>query len=976
MYMSPPDTPSRYFGPSSDTFRCALRLGALILGLLLLSSGTFAQTNDTATIRGQVLDQNRAAIVNTEVVIINELTGLRRETRTDEGGYYNVVGLPLTGKYKLTFSSPGFAPEEVDNIELRAGEAASLDVALVTQGGHSEVTVLGTTEGVQSDSPQLGTRLDSEKIDNTPVFGRKISNLVQLNSAVRPARGTGDLFLNNFLFVVNGGGRRQTSFTLDGSTDDDAWGRQTLFTNIPLSAIQEFTVLTNSASAEYGRTTGAVVNIVTKSGTNDYHVDLLGLARPGGIQARNPLAQQRTADRLAQVSGVFSGPIVENRTFFLAGAEYNNQRRDAVITSRLAPGIYTGRYQQGLLFGRLDHRLNSRNALTARLNFDRFTDSNPADAVGGLNLPSAARVFHRRTYAAQLSETATLTSSLINEARIQMQVASPITAFDPFAFSTQFVRPNISTEGESRSATLINHQYQFADTLSLARGSHFIKLGGDATFSTSGGDGQEFGSGFVLGQFTFNPARPNVSNPAIPTSALTLADVQRYTQSFGNASYNVREWLTSVFVQDNWRATRDLTLNLGLRYERQTFTDDTNNFSPRVGFAYNFLGDNKTILRGSYGIYYSEIRANLGASFSIGGPTGVFTIGVAPGQFGFPTSLAPLSAFPAGAVLPARDVTIRPGRAAEYSQFFDVSRLPGYPSKLLNPYTQQTTFGFERELQGRWFLDVDYVYAHTIGIDRTLDLNAPSAFIPQNTAAGRTRSAAAADLTRPIRPVNNGFRRIFVAVNEGSSIYNGMQAILNKRFTKDFSLLASYTWSHTINTVEPDAPGGDPNDVNLTGRPERGDSLLDQRHRLVISGWYNLPFHFTLGGVTTAASGRPYNITVGQDVNGDGANTDRPFDYATGAFLGRNTGRGTPVYQTDIFLQRAFNINEHVHLEFRAEAFNIFNHANIVARSGTLGGINPANGAYNIPATFGQGIGGINGVDPGREFQFQMRLRY
>lgn len=950
--------------------------GALVLALMLLPSIAFAQTTDKATIRGRVLDQNNAAIVNASVVVTNALTGFRRETQTDENGYYNVAGLPLTGKYKLAVTGSGFTTKELDNIELRAGESASLDVTLFPEAGRTEVTVMGTTGGVQSDTPQLGTRLDLEKIDNTPVFGRKITNLVLLNSSVRPARGTGDLFLNNFLFVVNGGGRRQTSYTLDGSTNDDAWGRQTLFTNIPLSAIQEFTVLTNSVSAEYGRTTGAVVNIVTKSGTNDYHVDFLGMARPGSFQARNPLATQRTADRLAQLSGVFSGPIAKNRTFFLIGGEYNNQRRDAVITSRLAPGIFTGSYQQGLLFGRVDHQINDQNILTVRFNLDRFIDTNPADAVGGLNLPSAARSFRRRTYAAQVSEIATFNNRMVNEARMQVQVASPITEFDPVNFSTQFVRTGLSTEGESRSAILINHQYQFADTLSIARGTQFIKLGGDATFSSSGGNGQEFGSGFVLGQFTFNPARPNVSNPAVPTSALTLADVQRFTQSFGRADYNVREWLWSLFVQDNWRVRSDLTLDLGLRYERQTFTDDTNNFSPRVGFAYNWRGDGKTILRGSYGIYYSEVRANLGASFAIGGPTGVFTIGVAPGQFGFPTSFAPLPAFPAGAVLPARDVTIRPGRAADYSQFFDVSRLRGYPDKLLNPYTQQITFGFERELPGKWFLDADYVYAHTIGIDRTEDLNAPSLFIPQNTATGRTRSAAAADLTRPILPVNNGFRRILVAVNNGSSIYNGMQVNLNKRLTSNFSLLASYTWSHTINTVEADAPGGDPLDVNLPDRAERGDSLLDQRHRLVISGWYNLPYRFTIGGVTTAASGRPFNITVGQDVNGDGANTDRPFDYATSTFVGRNTGRGTPIYETNLFLQRAFTINERVNLELRAEAFNIFNHPNIVARSGTLGGINAATGGYNIPVTFGQGIGGINGVDPGRQFQFVVRVRY
>jgi outer membrane receptor protein involved in Fe transport len=953
--------------------RTLLRACLPLLAALVCAPGLRAQTNDTATIRGQVLDQNGAAITQAKVMAANELTGFSREAATDGEGRYTVAGLPLTGRYRLTFTAPGFAAKEIGDVELRAGEAATFDVTLAVAGGVSVLTVYGTTEGLQTDTPQLGTRLDLEKIDNTPVFGRKITNLVQLNSAVRPARGTGDLFLNNFLFVANGGGRRQTSFTLDGSTDDDAWGRQTLFTNIPLSALQEFTVLTNAASAEYGRTTGSVVNIVTKSGTNDLHADLIALYRPGEFQARNPLALRRTVDRLGQVSGVVSGPFRKDRTHFLFGGEANFQRRDSVITSPLARGAFTGDYKQALLIARLDHRISARNSLAARLNLDRFRDSNPADAVGGLNLHSAARVFHRRTYAAQASLTTAFSGSLFNEARAVALVASPITEFDPVTPSTQFVRPAVSTEGESRSTRLINHQYQFADTLSLARGSHFLKLGGDATFSTSGGNGTEFGSAFVLGQFTFNAARPAVVNPAVPTSALTLADVARYQQSFGDASYNVREWLYSVFVQDNWRARRDLTLNLGLRYERQTFTDDRNNFAPRVGLTYNLFGDARTVLRASYGLYYSEVRANTAASFAIGGPRGIFTFSAAPGQFGFPTSFAPLPAFPAGAVLPARDVTIRPGRAAFYAQLgIDTARLRGYPDELLNPYTQQATFGVERELPGRWFLDVDYVYSHTIRIDRTLDLNAPGLFIP--TLAQPTRTASAADLTRPIRPVNNGFRRVLVVVNQGSSIYNGMQVNLNKRLTTDFSMLASYTWSHTINTVEFDAPGGDRGDFNLGELGERGDSLLDQRHRAVISGWYQLPYRFVLGGVETMASGRPYNITTGVDVNGDGANTDRPFDFATGTFVGRNTGRGTPVYDTSLFLQRDIAFGERARLSLRAEGFNLFNHPNIVARSGTLAGF--AGGVYVRPPTFGQGIGGINGVDPGRQFQFQLRLRY
>ncbi len=965
-------------------------LPTILVGLFC--SAVFAQTIDTATIRGRVSDPNGAIIVGAEIGITNESTGLQRNAVTDGSGNFSVSNLPLTGKYKISVSNNGFANAVKDNVELRANEAASFDFTLNVIGstGESIVNVFGTNEGVQSDSAELGTRLDLQKIDNTPIVGRKLTNLVQLNSAVRPARGTGDLFLNNFLFVVNGNGRRQTAFSLDGSSSNDDWGRQTIFTNIPLATIQEFTVLTNPLSAEFGRTAGNVLNIVTKSGTNEFHADVLTLIKPSGIQASQPFAPTRSRNELFQLSGVVSGALIENKTHFLIGAEGNRQRRSTVITSPLASGAtFDGKYTQSLFFSRLDHQINENNILTGRFNFEIFDDTNPSDAVGGNSLPSAARTFERNTYAAQVSETAVINPKIVNEARFQFQLGSPITQFTPANLSTQFVRTLStganSTEGESRAAFLQNHQYQFADTLSLVYGKNSIKLGGDVEYSSSGGNGQEFGSGFVLGQFRLTSARAN--NALVPTSALTIADAVSFTQSFGNSDYVVKQYLYSLFVQDDLRVRRDLTLNLGLRYERQTFTDATTNFAPRLGFAYNVLGDNKTVIRGSYGIYYSQLRANLGAQFNLGGPSGVFTFTATPGQLGFPTSLNALPSFPAGAVLPARDIVIRPGRADYYSRFFDVSKLRNYPDELVNPRTQQGTIGVERDLGANYFLKVDYVRAHTEKIDRLLDLNAPSVFIP--TATVQFRTVAQANATRPITPVNNGFRRIQAVVNEGVSNYNGLQLNLEKRLSQKFSFLASYTLSKTTNTVEPDAGNGDPADANLLGENERGLSLLNQRHRFVFSGFYQLPYDFTIGGVQSAASGRPYNITVGtarvtgnggttfsnvSDINGDGSTADRPFDLNTGTYLERNAGRGSATYSTDVFVQKSFSLTERAKVELRAEVFNIFNNRNILAGRNA----NYGTSFSGTPTTtnFGGANGGIANVDPSRELQFQVRFRY
>lgn len=939
-----------------------VRRGAFfILALLILIPIALAQTSRSGGIRGQVLDPSGAAITAVDVELTNTDTGMHRRVVTGDSGYFTLPEVPLTGQYRIRFSKSGFAMQERSGLRLRSGEAATVNVVLNPETQHENITVLGAADGLQTASAQLSVRMDGERIDETPVPGRKLTALPLLDSAVRTARGTGDLFLNNFLFVIDGGGRRQTSYVVDGGMADDAWGRQTIFTNLPLAAVEELTVFTNSLSAAYGRTTGGVVNVNTRAGTNIFHGDFSGLWRPAGIEARNPVAARRTADILEQADGLLSGPIVRNKTFFLISGEETRGHRDATITSVLRPQQnYRGNYDDGLVLGRLDHIFTDRNSAALRLNLDRMTDTNPQDAVGGLTLPSAARLFRRNAYAAQLSDTAVLNASLLNEARAVLEVASPITEFRPVTPSTQFTQPGVGTLGESRAGKLQNHQYQLGDTLSYTRGAHNWKFGADALYSTSGGYGQEFGSGFVLGQFTVRDATK-------PVSQITINDVIRFSQSFGNPSYQIGEWLGSLFGEDAWRARRNLTLTLGLRYERSSFSDGAKDWSPRFGFAWQPFGDQKTVVRGSYGIFYSQLRANLAAAFALNGPAGVFNVTASPGQLGFPASVAPLPAFQANDVVPPRDITIRPGQALYYRQFFDVTKLRSYPRALIDPRTQHFSIGVQRELWGGWILTVDGVHQLTSRIDRPLDLNPPVPFL--RTAPGQIRSGANADATRPITPVNGGYRRIMAIVNDGLSRYDGLQVNLNRRLGRRFSLSASYTWSHTTNTVEPDATQQDPNDANIRGRTERANSLLDQRHRAVVSGWWKLPAGVVAGTVTSLASGRPYNLTTGVDNNGDNSAADRPV--VNGVVLGRNAGHGTPTYDVGAFVEREFRwAGDRLRIEVRGEAFNLLNHPNIVGRNGIW------ENAETPAASLGQALGGISNVEPSRQFQFLLRASF
>ncbi len=964
-----------------------------VLGMVIVVAAlSVAQTRDLGAIKGHIQDSQGAAVQGAKVELRNSVTGFSRSQSTDAAGNYAFTGMPLTGTYSLSVQEPNFHNLEQPDINLRADVTAVFNFTLTVAANAVSIDVYGTASGITTDSNEIGTRLDLEKIESTPILNNRLTSLQLLDSSVRLAQTTGDLFLNETLVAANGSGRRQTTYSIDNTTADDSWGRQTIFTALPFAAVQELTVLTSAASAEYGRTTSAAVNLVTKSGTDTLHGDFAGMGRPAFSQANLPLAPQKTANTLAQGSGALSGPIFNTHAYYFGSLEYSSQQRDSVINTPIQPrSLFTGNFGQTLFFGRLDHDLNAANHLTLRTNLDRFSDTNPQDVVGNTTLPSAGRVFSRKTYALALSETATLSPSTVNEARAQWQLGSPITQFSPVQFGPQITLPGFYTSAESRSADLMNHQYSLGDTVSSTHGRHTLRAGAGLIWSSSGGFGQEFGGGFVDGRFTVNPACSGIPlsqlatlDPSQPQPVLcggnTQPIVTTFTQSFGNQNYNIRETLWDMFLQDSWNMRPDLTLNLGVRYEAQTFTDDRNNFAPRLGFTWLVPHLRSTVVRAGYGIYYSEERTDLAAADILGGPNGVITFSVRPGQAGFPTSFNPITNFPPGTAFPARDITVRPGQCAQLSQFLDVSALHFCPDALLNPYTQQWTFGVEKELGKRWLVSADYVGLHTIRIERPVDLNAPTPFLPTATGEfrGGTNAANAstlADASRPIVPLPNGFRRVISNANLGTANYNALQLRLNKQLSSRFSMLLSYTWSHAIDTVDQDAAQQDPADSNLLGGVEKATSIFDQRHNAALSGTYQFPLGFTFSTFAQLGSGFPYNITTGVDNNGDGSTSDRPF--LSGTLFPRNAGQGTAIYDVATALQKSFRLTERAKISLRAEAFNVFNHQNIYGRNGVFGNNAPVPGTPPLPVqTFGLPIAGIANVGQPRELQFLARITF
>lgn len=956
-----------------------------------------AQAPDTATLKGQISDPTHAAVSGAEITLRNTLTNVERSARSDATGSFILSGLAI-GRYILAVRKDAFAGA-TEELTLVAGTTADVKIQLNVTAVQTQIQVTGTVGEVRTDEPQLGDRLSSAEVEELPLLSRRITFLPLVNAANRPALNQGDVFMNQNLFTTNGSGRRQTSWVVDGSTGNDSWGRQTIFTNVPREAVQEMTVLENAFSAEYGATTGGVVNVVTKTGGNEYHGDLLGLWRPNqtaaklaGFTASNATSgNQIVSDSLGQLATSIGGPIPgSDRTHFFFGGEYSHENRGSPVTSPLAPGVFVGRYTDWMTFLRIDHRISDANTLFLRANTDSFHDTNPNGTVGGNNLPNVNRIFRRRTYSLQLGETAVLSPSWLNTARAQFQLASPITQFDPIIFSTQFIVPITAggtfTSGTSQSALLLNRQLGFNDTVAASWNRHQLKFGFDLVQAHSGGNSKEFGGPFFLGQLTYNPCNLTLAECESSAYLSNIANVARYSQSYGNASYTVDDMLWALFAQDNWKIRRDLTLDFGLRYEQQTFTDARKNFAPRIGFAYDWGSRGTTVVRGGFGIYYAQVVDNAAANYALSGPTGFFNFSAGAGQVGFPASVSdlPLPEFPPGAVAPVRSIYIRPGRAAFYNQFFDTSLLIGYPDELLNPYSEQWTFGVQRNLGGGWVLSADYVGSHTVRVVRPLDVDPPPPFV--RTAQGQPQSAQAANCTRPLwvafyaaagracnqnkaNPPQPAYSVIQTDVNDGYGRYNALDVNLSHQFANRFAMLASYVYSHAIDNVDPDVPGQNPNDANFTGKQEEGNAIFDQRHRFVLSGTYHALLGFDFGGIATLASGLPFNFVTGSNNSGDtGATTDRPV--INGAVVGRNTGRGREIYDFSPFVEKAFALTERVRLQARFEAFNLFNHANFVGYNSTFGNLDTPNPAFGQPLT------GITNQLPARSLQFTLRLLY
>ncbi|HEX8184139.1 MAG TPA: carboxypeptidase regulatory-like domain-containing protein [Blastocatellia bacterium] len=970
----------------------------LVLALITLGAVTPVRAQSQATtgvIEGILYDQSGAVITEASVKVRQKETGLERISRTDDNGRFRAVLLPL-GTYTVEIEKQGFARLVQDNIELTVGQTINLPITLKPSGAAEVVTITGDAPVVETTRSEQSTLVDKRSVENLPINGRDFVGFVKLAPTVSIVQGP-----DGNEITINGQKGIQNNISVDGADANNPFfgeqrgGQRPQFT-ISLEAVKEFQVVADGGSAEFGRSSGGFINVVTKSGTNQFHGSGFLFFRDESLTSQNPdavAAKLPTDDfRQYQFGGSLGGPIKRDRAFFFVAYDQNkgDSRKPNRIDPRLVQ-IFATRFndpdEQGIiertnganaLLGKVDLNVNAKNLLTLRHNYSRAVQVN-----GTFDVPTWGRSANGRetdnsnAFITQL--VTTFSPRHLNEFRFQYaREARPrfydgpdlpdvaIAGTDPetgeptaFRFGRPFFLP----------VPEVDTRWQFTDNFSILRGSHSFKLGFDFNRTSTSQTFVGFGRGrYIFASVdAFEDYLNNPSNFGGLLLYLQFAPLGgRTVEEAGTQSFVQQE--PEFYLQDKWQPRANLSISYGLRYYAQiqdqpitplaerpyaqfigqpgfpsdgTIPSEKKGWQPRLGIAWDPANDAKTVIRANFGIYYARTPG-----LELAGPRNTdgaiaFNIFTCCGLPFLPTPPAKLGVF---------------ANTAQFAPFNPGVRV--FASDFRNPRTLQWGASIERELVKDLSFTFGFNYANTVHLARFVNRNAP-AFIGHIAPDGRKLF----DGPQPFAKADgSGIGELATTESSARSLYRGFVFSANKRFSHRFQFQVNYvlSWDYADDDNERDPFTFRYADVTDFG-PEYGFSDRDQRHRFNAFGVFDLPSHFILTTIFQARSAQPDSILLPNDANGDGNTLDRPF--VNGVDIGRNTVRKkNQFYSFDFRVARIFKITEDVQIEPLFEVFNLFNNTNLISVPRPL--------LFNFDGTVRSGFG-----DP-RQAQLGVKVRF
>jgi hypothetical protein len=987
---------------------------ACLLIVYVLTPCLYGQQPASATLSGIVSDPAGAVVKGAAVKLTQQSTGIERETTTNDEGFYALTNL-ASGDYRLEVQATGFQVPPLSVI-LQVGQSTTLNVSLAVAAANVDpVIVSDLGSPVDQTSSKVDGVINQRTIENLPLNGRNFLELALLVPGNAPAPNFDPTKTNTVVISSAGQLGRGGNVTVDGAdNNDDVVGGAVQ--NISQDAVQEFQIATNRFSAQLGRSGSSVINIVTKSGTNDLHGSASIYFRDRKLQGL-PATFDRTLTETPpfdreQYAFTLGGPIKRDRAWFFGSFEYRNQDGAVLVGSRnlvtrsITRGFAPAPLNDLLTTGRLDWSPTNVDRLSLRYSLQREDIVTASTLIRSIGSASQRQSSRNHTQSLLANYTRILSPRAVNN--FNFSASTFVNHTDPLTNAPQLTFPSLQDGASFRVPQQTRQRrLQFADTFTLVRGRHTLYLGGEV---------QRVDGDFNLGVFQQGRIELIEDFPdfdrngdgrtddndllfavtlrsAVPTRPLILPD--------SDNSY------LAGFIQDDWRVSPRLTLNLGLRYELDTNVKnisgldnlnplilpflsgrrsrDKNNFGPRVGFNFSST-DGRTSLHGGYGIYYDRITLEV-ISLERGLDGRALPIEVRAGNVFFipPQCLfdPACGQFPPPAPTLANPFTgfVLPGAGAGGINIID--------NRLQNPMVQQTNLGLQRDLGHDFVARADYL--HNFGTHFIIGRTVGSVFNPIVGGPDLVKNLESSVKTR----------------------YDGLLVSVEKRFSNRYQFLASYTLSKSFNYANDDQipfSNGPIDSNNL--RLEYGPTPNDQRHRFTFAGVFDLPRGVRLAPLLTLASGVPMDILLpdgssripGLQRNAGGRlfNTGAELNAfitqlnAAGGVGGqplplvRDDARFNDSFSSfDLRVSKNFRLGERAALEPIVEVFNLFNVTNVLGVSNVnYSGFSnvlvrdsndPTSTGFLRASSFGQPVttaGGVFGAGGPRAFQFAVRFTF